>query len=417
MTTTIATHDGTFHLDELIAIAALEYIHAPITIVRTRDPRAIAAADIAVDVGGGAFDHHQPGGNGIRPNGIPYASAGLVWQAYGVTICGDPEIARRVDERFIQSVDAADAGIDLLGPPAHPSGVRPITLQTVITWCNPVNGAPEDYDRAFFEALPMARAILGRAIETARQSVEADRVIADAIARWDAGGRPPIMVFDRWAPGCVQAAAGTSALYALFPDIRNGWRVQAVPETPTSRTSRLLLPEAWRGMQANELAEVSGVHDAVFCHQAGFIAGARSFYGALRMALAAVEQPEPLLMQWPDMFERAWMLSGWNVCVDDGVRVVRLRLDGIWFTFREEIRNDHRGSYLRFVPEDTQPTERDDPTFLQPMRVRGVVDLDPDHEIVRFEYQGIAVVEIGTNWEDEDHPQVVIRFDAETLNR
>ncbi len=291
MKTTVATHDGPFHLDELIAIAALDDVRGPLKIIRTRDPHEIAAADIAVDVGGGTFDHHQPGGNGTRPNGIPYASAGLVWQTYGPSICGDSEVARRVDERFIQSVDAADTGIDLLGPPVHASGARPITLQTVITWFNPVNGTSDAYDRAFHEALALAKTILGRAIEAARQSVEADRVISAAIDRWRKNGSPAIIVFDQWAPGCVQAAATTSAIYALFPDTRNGWRVQAVPDTPTARTSRKLLPEAWRGLQAEDLANVSGVNDAIFCHPSGFIAGAQSFEGAWQLAATAL-QPE-----------------------------------------------------------------------------------------------------------------------------
>jgi len=54
--------------------------------------------------------------------------------------------------------------------------------------------------------------------------------------------------------------------------------------------SRKELPEPWRGLNGAELAEVTGVPDAVFCHKAGFIAAAETREGALEMlrqALAA----------------------------------------------------------------------------------------------------------------------------------
>ena len=83
----VATHPGNFHADDVFAIAALELVHGPLEVVRTRDPERQAAADLRVDVGGrsdpaaGDFDHHQKGGAGTRENGIPYASFGLVWRA------------------------------------------------------------------------------------------------------------------------------------------------------------------------------------------------------------------------------------------------------------------------------------------------------------------------------------------------
>ena len=72
----VATHPGTFHADDVFAIAALRLAHVQVEIVRTRDEEAQAAADVRVDVGGrsdpatGDYDHHQRGGAGERANGI-----------------------------------------------------------------------------------------------------------------------------------------------------------------------------------------------------------------------------------------------------------------------------------------------------------------------------------------------------------
>src|SRR3712207_1683731 len=95
----VATHPGNFHADDVFAVAVLSLAEGPLEIVRTRDAEALDAADARVDVGGksdpetGDYDHHQRGGAGERPNGIRYASFGLVWKQYGTSLAGSPEAA------------------------------------------------------------------------------------------------------------------------------------------------------------------------------------------------------------------------------------------------------------------------------------------------------------------------------------
>src|ERR687885_1182144 len=104
----VATHDGSFHADEVFAVAALSLLGEPLEVVRTRDEVAMAASDVRVDVGfaadpaTGDFDHHQRGGAGERPNGIPYASFGLVWRHHGAALCaGEEPVAGRVDAQLV----------------------------------------------------------------------------------------------------------------------------------------------------------------------------------------------------------------------------------------------------------------------------------------------------------------------------
>ena len=90
----LATHSGTFHLDDAFAYAVLRLAlglgaaggdHA---LVRTRDEAVVAAADVAWDVGAvydaaaNRFDHHQRGAP-VREDGLPYSAAGLVWRHHG----------------------------------------------------------------------------------------------------------------------------------------------------------------------------------------------------------------------------------------------------------------------------------------------------------------------------------------------
>ena len=80
----IITHSGSFQADDIFAVAILLLAVGESEVVRTRDKDQIALADYVVDVGmiydpaQNRFDHHQPGGAGERPNGIPHASSGLV---------------------------------------------------------------------------------------------------------------------------------------------------------------------------------------------------------------------------------------------------------------------------------------------------------------------------------------------------
>ena len=45
-------HDGAFHADDVMACAALTFVHPHAKFLRTRDPEKLNACDVVVDVGG-----------------------------------------------------------------------------------------------------------------------------------------------------------------------------------------------------------------------------------------------------------------------------------------------------------------------------------------------------------------------------
>src|SRR5204863_7099063 len=137
----VATHPGDFHADDVFAIAVLHLVAGgDISVVRTRDPDALAAADARVDVGGrddpstGDYDHHQRGGAGERPNGVRYASFGLVWREHGPALAGNPEAADGVDEFLIQGVDANDTGQTITQ--SLVGDLRPLSVSGVVAGLN-----------------------------------------------------------------------------------------------------------------------------------------------------------------------------------------------------------------------------------------------------------------------------------------
>ncbi|WP_413702399.1 MYG1 family protein [Psychromonas sp. KJ10-10] len=51
------------------------------------------------------------------------------------------------------------------------------------------------------------------------------------------------------------------------------------------------LPKNWAGLEGEALQQITGLDDAIFCHNGLFIAGAKSFESIMKMAnMAVVEE-------------------------------------------------------------------------------------------------------------------------------
>ncbi len=288
----VGTHNGVFHADDVFSIAALSRI-ATVEVVRSRDPKVLATCDLRVDVGGECapekctLDHHMKGGAGKRPNGVPYAAFGLVWRQFGVEASGgDAEVARIVDEGLVQPVDAVDNGFSLMAGEEVVKGILPYTVSSAISAMNPTWQEAPDFDVAFGRAVEMAAIILEREIVAARGVIVATAVVREAIAK---GADPRLVVLDHFCPWQeVVVPEAPAALFVCFPSETGDWRIQAIPPTLGSFEKRRALPEEWAGKLVAELAALTEVSDAVFCHPGRFIAGAQSREGVLRMAELAL---------------------------------------------------------------------------------------------------------------------------------
>lgn len=321
------THDATFHADDVFAGAVLTIACPDVEIARTRDAAQIAAADVAFDVGGGRYDHHQPEGGGVRPNGVPYAAFGLIWRDYGPRaverVLPTPPsaaecaaIVAEVDRALAQPIDAADNGVSLHkvamvpgwggdsdGPitqdfledvrvvPAF-DGVWPATLTTMVGWLRPTeaqHNAGVGDNLCYRFAVTVAQIILANAIAHAAATVAAQAEIERAIThRYGA----PVVLFNALMPAkCWYQAVRerTDALYAVYPVSGGGWRCEGVPAFAGDIALRKPLPAAWAGLNSAALAELTGVGDATFAHRGRFIAGAASREGALALAYLAVK--------------------------------------------------------------------------------------------------------------------------------
>ncbi len=282
---TIVTHNGNFHADDVFSIAALKQLFPSFKLVRTRDLELIAKADIVLDVGGeydadaGRFDHHQRGGAGERENGIPYSSFGLIWQKYGLEICeGNQKVANAVDAGLVSTIDADDCG--------YGERAEGISLSRTISMFNPTWQEEGDFDTCFGEAVEFASRLLTRFIASADAGISAKAIVAKAI---DNAEDPRVIVLEKYTPWKKTVhTLSEDALFMIYPSQTGQWRIQTVPVEPGSFDNKKSLPKPWAGLSGEELKDVTGIDDVMFCHNGLFIAGAESFESTMKMASIAL---------------------------------------------------------------------------------------------------------------------------------
>lgn len=303
------THNGVFHADDVTAYAILllcvRHVHGfpTVKLVRTRDQKVIEKADIVFDVGGQfdsgnrSFDHHQRGGAGVRANGIPYASAGLVWgefcdlllvRAMGCEAPVDAEVSMKVDEQFIQPIDAADNGYQLAD---ESKPIRPLTLSALVSGMNPRWDEPQT-DADFTSRFYSAAALVEKSLEACiLREISAQKAV-EIVRRADVlNGVMLLPQFCPWQETLLNDPNFDDVKFVVYKQAGEStetWMVQCVPDKIGSFGKRKSLPASWGGLRDEALAKECGVEGAVFCHPGLFIAGAGSKVGALEMAHKAV---------------------------------------------------------------------------------------------------------------------------------
>ena len=287
------THAGNFHADDLMATILLGKILPEVRLLRTTKvpDEALANEDILVfDIGGGAYDHHQKGGNGQRENGVKYAAFGLLWREFGRQVLSNmtenvEDVFNIFDRSFVQAIDAMDNG-----QVKKQDDIPVMSLSAALASFNP-NWDDEgvNSDERFLEALSIAEAIFNNALSSAISKARAKAGIEQAIENAE-NGIMVLPVFMPWQEFLFTSHNEKSEeiLYVVHPSNRGGYYVQCVPDAPGSFGQRKSLPEAWAGLRGNALAEVSGVATANFCHPGKFLCGADTIDDAMVLAYKAI---------------------------------------------------------------------------------------------------------------------------------
>lgn len=300
----LATHDGTFHADDVFACATiqlyLEQRNESYNVIRTRNQEAIDSADYVFDVGGvydpknGRYDHHQHNFNEQHENRVTFAAFGLAWRHFGFDLCdGNKEVFQTIDREIVSYIDAVDNGeVKVM---TDIDGMFPLTFGWFMGAMLPSWKEDLDKDNIFTdEVVPLAKKFLSRSIKRTKDSREALDLMQEDYQNTD---DPRLLVLDRkFSRFEVQEIVTTDkfpeVIYAIFPDkYKTNYRIVGTRKDTNINTPEIKkpFPAPWCGKKGHELANVTGVSDAEFCHKSGFLCVVNSKEGALTLAKKALE--------------------------------------------------------------------------------------------------------------------------------
>ena len=286
------THAGIFHADEVMATVILARVLDKVIVYRTfKVPDNLQKGVVVYDIGYGEFDHHNRGGNGVRENGVPYSSVGLIWKKFGRQVvnetCNPEFVWSFIDRNLIQGIDAIDNGVmPRVHYPAHAMSISNIISQFNPNWDEKLNS-----DIEFEHACDFADRIFENCLKNAISKAKAQRIVDKAIAEASNG----IMNLEKFVPWqefvfSSELQKAKEILFVVFPSNRGGYNCQAVPDRRGGFGQRKPLPEEWKGLSTENLRKVTGVETAIFCHSAGFMCSAETREDAIKMAELAMKQ-------------------------------------------------------------------------------------------------------------------------------
>ena len=286
----IGTHNGIFHIDEVVSIAILSLLYDNNIIVkRTRNPKVLNQCDILVDIGGGKYDHHMKGGNGIRHTGTPYASCGLVWKDFGVSLLRKmkcpteyiDECCCTIDTNYIEDIDKIDNGIS-----AH--SVFDFIPLYLPRW-------DENFsivDAYFWTSVNCAKSLLHQIIKKQISEVKSNNLINNILLN----NTCPIIEIPcqniNWLDKILLYNIGSKhpVDFVVFPYVDGGYAAQAVPPSKDNIfDKRIPFPKSWAGLTTS-LPEISGVNTASFCHNNLFFVRAQTKQDIDKLCEIAIKQ-------------------------------------------------------------------------------------------------------------------------------
>lgn len=266
----IGTHNGSFHADEIFAIAMIRsFQDSQATWVRTRDAAVLAGCDVVVDVGGvydvatRRFDHHQKSYTGER------SSAGMVLDWLESDGSVSASLAAELRRTYIDHVDAVDTG-------RHQSDSYSPCVSSVVSTL--ASGARGEFEEVFEATVGFVQRVVSSVATALEETELATAAVASAMAAADASGSQ-VLWFDgylSWKRAYFElGGAEHPTEFVAFPD-GDRWKLVCIPPQPGSFANKRDLPADWAGLSDAELVSVTGIAGALFCHKNRFIAAFRT---------------------------------------------------------------------------------------------------------------------------------------------
>jgi uncharacterized UPF0160 family protein len=270
MINNIVTHEGTFHADEVFAVAVLSTIYPKADITRTRlleEKEGSIFVDVGMKYDGKMhFDHHQKDPNLTRSDGNQYASAGLIWNRYHEHFIRESIkepltedeitfISLKLDDKLFKAVDAVDNGL------LHSlkNGFPIYSISHFISSFNAKDTNSSEQDSQFILAVDIAKMAIKQELEQAYNEAKAFNIVRNLITG-------PILELPEYMP-YHDAIKGTYVKYVVFPD-RRQWVIRSAENKYNFNSDQVE-------------QDLKLKTDLIFCHKTGFIAKTKTKESAI----------------------------------------------------------------------------------------------------------------------------------------
>ncbi|MDO4995757.1 MAG: MYG1 family protein [Bacilli bacterium] len=287
------THSGTMHADEVFATAFLSLYKGDIDLFRTPEVNPDNYPDVIIyDVGRGKFDHHQEGRE-VRENGIPYCSLGLLWKEFGKDFLKKrniehvDEVFEYLDKDFIEGIDAIDNGIFQ----KVESTYKMRNLCDVIKLFNPSFESDEKESTQFLKAVDVAIKIFEEEVLSIVGRVKAKKILEAKIPEAIEKHYLELDKFMPYEESIYTLDTNKQIYFVVFPSNRGGYSAKTIFNSSEDRVYRVEFPEEWAG-HGKELAEITGVEGATFCHLAKFIVSATTREAIIKLVEMAISKSD-----------------------------------------------------------------------------------------------------------------------------
>jgi uncharacterized UPF0160 family protein len=297
------THDMGFHTDEVLAYSIFSYTFKDkykIELIRTRRYDLYEKENhILVDIGykyikNKFYDHHQNDNNGYlsrKENGIKYSSAGLIWKDFGeeyiklflkekninnVYDLDILDIFYEIDKKFITHIDLVDNGKFQ----AIPYNTSIITIDKM--FYPPQNNKTEEtYLEGFIKYSNFLNDYLKMLIDTAYKRVGDRNILLNLY-----DGHSEYLILEGlllWKKAVTNDDSFKNLKFVINKMEDNTWRINPIQSSRIPNKFKINLPQQWLGLSDEKFKEVTGIEDVIFCHSAGFTAGAKSKEACIKL--------------------------------------------------------------------------------------------------------------------------------------
>ena len=194
-----------------------------------------------------------------------------------------------LDRHIAQPIDAIDNGISISEPTECglcDYGIYGIVGAYQNTWKEA--GDVDTQLENFLTLVHFFKKLLAREIDRSSHRIEMVKEIEKAYETSE--DKSIIEIPHHVSVGAlIQALDKYKEVMFIVCKSNTNWKALAMRKEACSFENRKSLPAAWAGKRGKELADISGVPDAVFCHNALFMAVAESREGARKLAEIALD--------------------------------------------------------------------------------------------------------------------------------